>query len=292
MAETVDKRYLLTSPQMAQFVARGFLRFDELVPQELNDAIMQEIDEKKVVAAPAGTPLSQCYPPPSAVGEMLRMPEVQGIIQSLVGPDPLFDHQAIHVRQPNQGKAQGLHGDSIIDTRMHFDIQLMYFPHDVPLEMGGTLLLPGSQYRRINEMDIARYQNFLGQIPMVCKAGTLLVLHHGIWHCGRRNQTDRVRYMFKVRLNPVVRQLRLWNTDDLDESVGQHQPIFAGYKPGETDIQYILSQREPWFEDATGRLEIVNRVKMWRFLTGDDNFDVHYWLTRLENMPETAPVAA
>ena len=26
-------------------------------------------------------------------------------------------------------------------------------------------------------------------------ATTLLALHHGIWHCGRQNKTDRVRYM-------------------------------------------------------------------------------------------------
>jgi hypothetical protein len=157
------------------------------------------------------------------------------------------------------------------------------------LEMGGTLLVPGSQYRRINEMDIARYQNFVGQIPMVCKAGSILVLHHGIWHCGRQNTTDRKRYMYKIRLNPRVRQYRLWNTDDLDESYADHQPIFAGEK--RTDIQAILAKGEPWFEDGEARLEIVNRIKMWRFLTGDDNFDVHYWLTRLENMPENLELA-
>lgn len=288
----VDKQYLLDSKQMATFVARGFLRFDELVPDELNQAVMAEIDAGTIQAAPAGTPLSQCYPAPSAIGQMLRMPEIEGVIQSLVGPDPLFDHQAIHVRQPRQGSAQGLHGDSIIDTRMHFDIQLMYFPHDVPLAMGGTLLLPGSHFRRINEMDIARYQNFRGQIPMVCKAGTILVLHHGIWHCGRRNETDQVRYMFKVRLNPRVRQLRLWNTDDLDESTRKHKAIFTRDTNAVEDIQTILGRQEPWFEDAAGRLEVVNRIKLWRFLTGDNNFDVHYWLTRLENMPENLDLAA
>jgi hypothetical protein len=160
----------------------------------------------------------------------------------------------------------------------------MYFPHDIPLEMGGTLLLPGSHYRRVNTQDIAAYQNMLGQIPMVCKAGSILVLHHGIWHCGRQNKTDRRRYMFKVRLNPTVRQLRLWNTDDLDESYNAHREIFAG-KGQVGDIQTILAQREPWFEAASGRLEVVNRIKQWRFLTGDENFDVDYWLTRLENMP-------
>ena len=283
----IDKKYLLTTAQMAEFVARGFLRFDELVPEAINRDVMAAFDAGGIDAAPAGTPLSHCYPQPSPIGAMLRIPKIQCIIHSLVGPDPLFDHHAIHVRQPNEGKAQGMHGDSIIDTRMHFDIQLMYFPHEVPLEMGGTLLVPGSQYRRINEADIARYQNFAGQVPMVCKAGSLLALHHGIWHCGRQNKTDRKRYMYKIRLNPVVRQYRLWNTDDLAAMTGGQKRIFTKEQNSAEDVQTILGRGEPWYEDGGGRLEIVNRVKMWRFLSGDENFDVHYWLTRLENMPET-----
>ena len=91
--------------------------------------------------------------------------------------------------------------------------------------------------------------------------------------------------MFKVRLNPTVRQMRLWNTDDLDSSVGQQHPIFSKQTPTD-DIQAILGSFEPWFEGGNGRLEILNRIKFWRFLTGDDNFDAHYWLTRLENMPD------
>jgi len=283
---TVDKKHLFNSQQMAQFVARGFLRFDELVPDDINEAVMREIDAGTIKGAPAGTPLSKCYHG-SAIRHMLDMPQIQGIIHSLVGADPLFDHDAVHVREPNEGTAQGLHADSIIDTRMDFDIQIMYFPHDLPLEMGGTLLLPGSHFRRINEMDIARYQNMVGQMAMVCKAGSILVLHHGIWHCGRQNQSDQRRYMFKVRLNPRVRQLRLWNTDDLEDDYDAHQEIFAG-GGNENDIQYILSKPEPWFEAGTSRLEIVNRIKLWRFITGDDNFDVHYWLTRLENIPSMA----
>ena len=279
----IDKQHLLTSAQMAEFVARGFLRFDELAPEEINEAVMRDIDRQAIRGAPAGTPLSQCYEG-TAIRRLLDLPQVAGLIASLVGEDPMFDHDAVHVREPNEGKAQGLHADSIIDTRAHFDIQLMYFPHDVPLEMGGTLLLPGSHFRRVNEMDVAAYQNMRGQIPMVCKAGTLLALHHGIWHCGRQNQTDRRRYMFKLRLNPAVRQLRLWNTDDLDRGYTDPREIYTrGARDG--GVQDILSRREPWFEQASGRLEIVNRIKLWRFLTGDNEFDVHYWLGRLENMP-------
>jgi len=127
-----------------------------------------------VPAPPAGTPLSRCYPPPSVLGEILRSPEIAGILYSLVGPEPLFDHQYVHVREPREGAAQHLHGDSTIDLRMHFDVQLMYFPHAVSLEMGGTLLVPGSHFRRINESDIGRYQNIVGQVRLVCEAGTIL----------------------------------------------------------------------------------------------------------------------
>jgi hypothetical protein len=284
MEHVINKNDLLNSRQMAQFVAQGYLRFDGLVPDGINTAVMAEIDAGTITGMPAGTPLSECYHG-SAIRQMLELPEIQGMIHSLVGADPLFDHDAVHVREPMEGKAQGLHADSIIDPRTQdFDIQIMYFPHDVPLEMGGTLLLPGSHFRKVNEMDIARYQNMLGQIPMVCPAGSILILHHGIWHCGRQNQTDRRRYMFKVRLNPNEKQVRLWNDDDLDEDYKAHQEIFAR-RGDESDIQTILSKQEPWFENASGRLEIVNRIKMWRFITDDQNFDVHYWLTRLENMP-------
>jgi len=40
---------------------------------------------------------------------------------------------------------------------------------------------------------------------------------------------------------------------------------------------------EPWFEQDTGRLEFVNRIRLWRHLSGDPTFDADYWLGRLEN---------
>ena len=137
------------------------------------------------------------------------------------------------------------------------------------------MFLPGSHYRRISESDVARYQNFLGQMPMVCKAGTVAVAHHGIWHCAQPNLTGRKRYMFKLRLNPTVRQKKLWNTDDIDDA----------------EIPALLNANHRWYGNEV-RLEVVNRIKLWRFLTGDDNYDVSYWLSRLENAPENELRAA
>jgi hypothetical protein len=42
-------------------------------------------------------------------------------------------------------------------------------------------------------------------------------------------------------------------------------------------------QLEPWYEYDTGRLELINRLKLWRYLTGADQADVDYWLSRIEN---------
>ena len=269
----VDKQHLLNSKQMAQFVADGLLRFDELVPDELNRAACAEM-EAGVLRGKAGVPMDELWQD-LTIGQVIRLPAIQGMIDSLVGPGPLYDHHAVHTVNANHEHGQIWHADAIIDTRMHFDVQFFYFAHDTPREMGGTMFLPGSQYRRVSESDIARYQNFLGQMPMVCKAGTVAVAHHGIWHCAQPNLTDNKRYMFKLRLNPTVRQKKLWNTDDIDDA----------------EISGLLNANHRWYGNEV-RLEAVNRIKMWRFLTGDDNFDLSYWLSRLENAPENELWAA
>ena len=56
----VDKQYLLNTKQMAQFVADGFLRFDELVPEELNRAACAEM-EAGVPRGRAGAPLAELW---------------------------------------------------------------------------------------------------------------------------------------------------------------------------------------------------------------------------------------
>jgi hypothetical protein len=265
----VHRKHLLTSVQMARFVAHGSHRMDAVVPAEMNAEAI-DVLRGGIAAAPYGTPLPDAFEEGSFAQRLVRLPEVAGAIRSLVGPDPTVDHHAVHIRRAHEGEAQNLHGDAIIDVRPDaFDVQLMYYPQEVTLEMGGTLSVPGSHLRRTNESDTGRYQNLLGQTRLVCPAGTVVFLHHGIWHGGRRNDSDVDRYMFKIRFNPTVRQLRLWNTDDL-------------YDPA---VAAELRTRFPWYEHATGRLEIYNRVRLWRALIGDESYDPDYWVTRVTNRP-------
>ncbi|EFL20298.1 phytanoyl-CoA dioxygenase (PhyH) superfamily protein [Streptomyces himastatinicus ATCC 53653] len=269
MAARPAREQLLTSARMARFVAHGYLRLNSVVPDALNDQALGVL-AAGVPAVPYGTPVAEAFPEGSFARSLLDLPAIAGALSSLVGPDPTIDHHAVHIRQPQEGQAQPLHGDAIIDVRPDaFDVQLMYYPRAVTLEAGGTLIVPGSHLRRTNESDTGRYQNLLGQQRMVCEAGTVLILHHGIWHSGRRNDSGVPRYMFKIRLNPTVPQVRLWNTDDL----------------GDPAVAEELRTRFPWYEQATGRLELHNRIRLWRALTGDPSFDLDHWVTRVTNRP-------
>ena len=269
-----DKKHLLTTKQMAQLAAEGYLKFEALIPEEINQAAMKEIDDKSFNLwtgyTKSGTPLSQMWAESKGFGAVWRLPQVEGIMHSLVGPNQLYDHHAGHTVPKGQTTGQGLHQDSIIDTReWAFDVQFYYFPHETPKEMGGTLVIPGSQFRRVNTFDVSRYQNLVGQAPTICKGGTLFATHHGIWHCARGNFTDKTRYMFKLRVNPTVRQLKLWNTDDLNDP----------------EIGSILGRAQGWMGNEW-RIEMINRIKFWRYITGNEKFDLALWAGRIENMPE------
>ncbi len=131
-------------------------------------------------------------------------------------------------------------------------------------------------------MALGRYQNIVGQQHMVCEAGTLLFLHHGVWHGGGVNTSDDTRYMFKVRMHASGSQLRGWNLEDTPQPNAQRAIFFRKSAPEKGTVETILTTPEPWFEQDTGRLEYVNRIKLWRYLTDDASYDADYWLTRLE----------
>jgi hypothetical protein len=311
---STDDLPLLDSTQIARFVAQGFLRFDALVPEEINEAFMAAIapfergdgeplmmSYARMIAGsdipeiPAGVPFEGAFDPASPLGRLFALPAVRGIVASLLGTGPRFDHQFLHLAFPPSAyrdtdppqTSQHLHQDSTIDPRPHaFDVQIMYYPHQVGPESGGTRFLPGSHLRVVSEAAIARYQNVLGQQHMVCPAGTLLVLHHGIWHGGGINRGEGVRAMYKIRLNPTVPQVRLWDTSDLPENGGAQRPIFWKKSFGDPqDLHEILARQEPWYEADTGRLELLARARLWRAMIGSEDADVDYWLTRVENEP-------
>jgi hypothetical protein len=267
----MNKADLLNTKQMAEFASNGFIRFDDVLPLDLCAEIKAIFDANSAAGrGPMGSPLSGIWPEDSPMYRMIYQPRVRGMIESLVGPDSRYDHHAVHKTPGGKLEAQGLHADAEIDVREDaFDIQLSIFVHDTPLEMGGTRFLPGSHFRRVHESQVGRYQHVKGMYQVVCKAGTVVAWHHNLWHGAQPNFTDEMRYMFKLRLNPTVKQQLLWNTDDLDD---------AG-------VNGILFHGQPWYGQEN-RIEQFNRIRLWRFLTNNPTFDTALWYGRVENEPQ------
>jgi hypothetical protein len=280
---------LLSTAEMATFVARGFLDLGAVVPDDVNRAA---VDELEAILATWGTdarplapstlePLTDVYPEPSAIGRMLRTPRVAGALESLVGADAVFDHDFVHRRDAADPTTQWLHADAIVDPSLAFDAQLFYFPHDVEPGEGGTRFVPGSHFRQVNEADVGRYQHVVGEQQFAGPAGSVVIFHHGLWHSAMPNAGDEPRLMYKIRLNPSRSQVRLWDTGDLDEMQnGPDDHLFARFRFD--SVAGILRSTEPWYEQGTDRLELVHRARLWRYLTGDDRFDVDYYVTRIE----------
>ena len=300
---------LLTTEQMAEFASSGCLFFDELIDKETNKEFLDDIGHtsadkvdsmetynkniKATSSIPrikAGSPLKNAYPVNSPLEKILKNEVVAGAIQSLVGSNPIVDHQALHLTFPTKffkgankrQMSQGNHQDSTIDPRSTFDIQVFYFPTEVTKEMGGTRYHPGTHLRIVNEFAIAKYQNILGQKSIVCKPGTIGLFHNGLWHGAGVNFSDEIRYMFKVRLQPTEKQELLWDPDKRYKPLPNRALYWTDENKEET-INDILMQSYPWQEADTNRLDKINVVKFWRLLTGHKKMDVDYWLTRIEN---------
>ena len=147
--------------------------------------------------------------------------------------------------------------------------------------MGGTRFVPGTHLHKVSEVANGGYQNIRGQQHVVCPAGTLLVFHHGIWHGAGVNHADRPRYMFKIRLRAGGDQTRRWDMSGVRNDRAQKPIFYRKTAPDPTTVESILTAPEPWFEADTGRLEMINRIKLWRYLTGDEDYDADFWMTRL-----------
>ncbi len=298
----------LTTNEMAQFVADGYLRFEALVPASINERVIEELqllyttkmrqlvesvglnpdDVAKTpsvsVSHPESlTPLAECYPPPSILGEMLRLPEVLGIIESLVGKNPLFDHDFVHYIPAENPRGQHLHVDAVIDDQQpSFDIQLFYFPTEVAPGAGGTRFVPGTHLRHTRAEGVARYQHLLGEQQYSGPAGTLLVFHQGLWHAGQPNPSQQDRWMYKIRLNPQVPQVRLWNTEDFEAIHNDARDhTFAHMR--QDSVANTFRTMQPWQKGHEARYEQMERARLWRYLSGDEQFDVDFYHTRIES---------
>ena len=75
--------------------------------------------------------------------------------------------------------------------------------------------------------------------------------------------------------------MRLWNTDDFDALHNDARDhTFAHIRPD--SVAQMLRTMHPWQQGHEGRYEQMERARLWRYLSGDAEFDVDFYHTRME----------
>ena len=263
---------MLESKDIAKFITDGYLCYEGIVPKKICKKVIYEIENGYFNEyEQVGKDFYKNHWKDKAIGEVYRIKKIKSTIESLLGYNPTYDHHYIHIKEKKTKDNENLHQDGDEDKRkFQFDLLILFFPHEITHNMGGTLIIPSSHYRKVNGNSIKRYQHIIGEKQITCKAGTIYFMHHNLWHSGRSNHSNKKRILFKLRLNPSGDQKRNWNTDQtyMDEVIK------------------IISKDFDWHGDQK-RQEIINRVKLWRYLYDDSTSDFEkqdLWGTKLSNI--------
>jgi len=142
--------------------------------------------------------------------EVFTAPEVHAALQCLLGDGYLWHpHRRPHHNDPGSG-AQTLHKDSHYGFQFHRShvpwwVMAMYYPQDTSSDMAPTSVCPSTQFYAGEEHFDARHADDASsvvdqwqsrEVNLVCKAGTVVLLHNDIWHRGTANVSQTRRWMF------------------------------------------------------------------------------------------------
>ena len=204
-----DSLVLLNDEQVMSFVVNGFITVMPDLPATFHADICAGID-----ALPAN-PGNGIYEALPALKDVYEHPVVKGALHSLLGPGYAMNgHRHMHVTRPGS-IGQSWHQDGT-NVRHHqvWTTLAMYYPQDVTVDMGPTIVMPGTHFRNAPTDRLASYGTLKGQKPLIVPAGTVAITHYDLWHAATRNVSDRMRYMLKFVFDRTSAPTKpTWNHD-------------------------------------------------------------------------------
>ncbi|CAF1226831.1 unnamed protein product [Didymodactylos carnosus] len=237
---------LLTDKQVQEFLINGYLVLDPVsLDSNFHSTIFTEvlsIFKTKQNEHNPGNNILPCIPQLQCV---FNDPIIKGALQSLLGFNyTMQPHRNAHLTRPGT-KDQLWHKDSYFGytkpLRHHQlrYIMAMYYPQDTTIDMGPTAIKPRTQYDVMDPdhpnktLDNSNSMNDeRNDIYLICKAGTVVLIHYDIVHRRTRNTTERSnRFMFKFLFNRVEEPvIPTWNhnpTNDTYDAIdaGILQPV-------------------------------------------------------------------
>lgn len=247
-----DAQYLLNDEQVMAFITNGFHLVEPELPAGLNEAICADLDNL------TGNPGNGILASVPRLQEVYDNPMVRGALISLLGEDMVMNpHRHWHTIQPGT-QSQGWHQDGT-NVRHHqiWTVLAMYYPHDVPAEMGPTAVLPGSHFRNAPTDRMATYANIRGQKFLTVKAGTVAITHYDLWHAGTLNRTNRrrsmLKFLFDRKSTPTAPS---WN----------HDPV-EGPRIAMQGFKAMIGPNQYYNSDYYKEWEL--RREMWQWMIGN-----------------------
>ncbi len=260
---------LLNDEQIRRFIANGYVQIKADVPQEVHETIYRKTSEIFGGTSMAGersfNPLNNILPMVPELRDVLEEPHVRGALTGILGPNyVLHPHRHCHPNFPakpgdkGQGLLMGIHKDGHAGSKRprhrapRWAI-LFYFPHDCPVEMGPTCIIPGNQYLReitTEPLDTRKViptprddgtlelpGGFTSStfVPCAGEAGSIWIMHFDIAHSVLLNQTGSARYGMKfvfMRTEEPTQpswdnRTRYWQAPELNQSTHDHEVVWT-----------------------------------------------------------------
>ena len=249
----MNRKHLLSDDEVLAFIVRGYHLVKPDFPEDFHRAVTRKLED---LEENPGNGILDRVP---ELREVYEHPALTGVLRSLLGRNYMMDgHRHWHTVAPGQ-KSQGWHQDGT-NVRHHqvWCLLAMYYPHDVPLGMGPTVLMPGTHFSNAPTDRLQTYGNLKGQVALVVEAGTVAVAHYDIWHAGTRNRTSGTRMMLKFLFNRTEAPAApAWN----------HDPDFGR----DSALRWIRKQDHPAFGGSDSYKLWELRAEMWNWILGREN---------------------
>lgn len=248
---TTDTRspVLLTDDEVISFVIKGYHVVQTDFAPEFHQAICNEIDQLKE------NPNDGILDAVPKLHQIYAHPNVRGALISLLGENyRMNSHRHCHMNKPAT-RSQSWHQDGT--NQRHHRVRTvlgMYYPQDVALDMGPTVVMPGTHFRNAPTDRMATNANFREQVVFNVKAGTVAITHYDIWHAASANTSTKMRYMLKFLFD---------RTDEPTKPSWNHDPAAAAKVE-----QRLTFERSVQCSQSDHYKERDLRFEMWRHLTG------------------------
>ncbi len=264
----------LNDLDVARFCKTGFLIYEGIVSDEINQRTQEFLDEH-----PSGEP-TEILVEDWFVDGVLKNPQAAGAVRSLLGKDFKLPTFMSNHRKPCPEKvvcAWHRDGGGMVTHQVH-NLQVFYYPQDTPKEMGPTQLIPGSHF-------IAGSRRFMKHIGGVQKAvstasaaGSIFITHYPVLHRKTTATGTGIRNMLKYNYHRRSAPTRDWVMDpDID-------PAALDFRPEVLDgIRVGALQEIHW--------SAINPARMYTWLCGlGEDFEFrggHSWPVCLDEYPGT-----